>query len=164
MFSFHSLLSTPITHWKRHLTWDEVNPFHRQTHPAKRFFQLAANGGRLTSFAILFQPVSAQPPSLDTRDDERCRPTLQPFCGAPPACGATAVVNAADKRIINGQTDVNQLVAVQSTSGAWEKYLATCANHWMPPGSEPVSSGLLADSHDLPVGSKLDVMGHDPVS
>jgi ribonucleoside-diphosphate reductase beta chain len=40
-------------------------------------------------------------------------------------------VNAADKRIINGRTDVNQLVPFKY-KWAWEKYLATCANHWMP--------------------------------
>ena len=40
-------------------------------------------------------------------------------------------VNAADKRIINGQTDVNQLVPFKY-KWAWEKYLAGCANHWMP--------------------------------
>lgn len=42
-----------------------------------------------------------------------------------------ARVNAADKRIINGKTDVNQLVPFKY-KWAWEKYLATCANHWMP--------------------------------
>ncbi|MDB5849668.1 MAG: ribonucleotide-diphosphate reductase subunit beta, partial [Rhodoferax sp.] len=40
-------------------------------------------------------------------------------------------VNAADKRIINGQTDVNQLVPFKY-KWAWEKYLASCSNHWMP--------------------------------
>ena len=40
-------------------------------------------------------------------------------------------INAADKRIINGKTDVNQLVPFKY-KWAWEKYLATCANHWMP--------------------------------
>ena len=44
---------------------------------------------------------------------------------------ATRRVRAADKRIINGQTDVNQLVPFKY-KWAWEKYLATCANHWMP--------------------------------
>ena len=46
---------------------------------------------------------------------------------------STAVrrVNAADKRIINGRTDVNQLVPFKY-KWAWEKYLASCANHWMP--------------------------------
>src|ERR1700741_4233357 len=43
----------------------------------------------------------------------------------------TRRVNAAEKRIINGQTDVNQLVPFKY-KWAWEKYLATCANHWMP--------------------------------
>jgi ribonucleoside-diphosphate reductase beta chain len=42
-----------------------------------------------------------------------------------------ARVNVADKRIINGQTDVNQLVPFKY-KWAWEKYLSGCANHWMP--------------------------------
>jgi ribonucleoside-diphosphate reductase beta chain len=53
---------------------------------------------------------------------------------APAAKGNTAAqrrVNAADKRIINGQTDVNQLVPFKY-KWAWEKYLSSCANHWMP--------------------------------
>ena len=40
-------------------------------------------------------------------------------------------VNAAEKRIINGHTDLNQLVPFKY-KWAWEKYLASCANHWMP--------------------------------
>ena len=40
-------------------------------------------------------------------------------------------INAIDKRIINGKTDVNQLVPFKY-KWAWEKYLAQCANHWMP--------------------------------
>jgi ribonucleoside-diphosphate reductase beta chain len=57
---------------------------------------------------------------------------------SPSAPRATAVdapahhrVLAADKRIINGKTDVNQLVPFKY-KWAWEKYLATCSNHWMP--------------------------------
>jgi ribonucleoside-diphosphate reductase beta chain len=48
-----------------------------------------------------------------------------------PEPAAARRVNVADKRIINGQTDVNQLVPFKY-KWAWEKYLATCANHWMP--------------------------------
>ncbi|MBW8896886.1 MAG: ribonucleotide-diphosphate reductase subunit beta [Massilia sp.] len=48
-----------------------------------------------------------------------------------PAPAAARRVKAADKRIINGRTDVNQLVPFKY-KWAWEKYLATCANHWMP--------------------------------
>ena len=41
-------------------------------------------------------------------------------------------VVAADKRIINGQTDVNQLVPFRY-DWAWDEfYLKACANHWMP--------------------------------
>jgi hypothetical protein len=40
-------------------------------------------------------------------------------------------VRAEDKRIINANTDVNQLVPFKY-KWAWEKYIAACANHWMP--------------------------------
>lgn len=40
-------------------------------------------------------------------------------------------IRASYKRIINGQSDVNQLVPFKY-KWAWEKYLATRANHWMP--------------------------------
>ncbi|HTP73734.1 MAG TPA: ribonucleotide-diphosphate reductase subunit beta [Burkholderiaceae bacterium] len=45
--------------------------------------------------------------------------------------GSSRRVNVAEKRIINGQTDVNQLVPFKY-KWAWEKYLAACSNHWMP--------------------------------
>ena len=56
-----------------------------------------------------------------------------------PAATAAAVtpdasqqrVNVSEKRIINGKTDVNQLVPFKD-KWAWEKYIASCANHWMP--------------------------------
>jgi len=64
--------------------------------------------------------------------------TLNDGATAPAAATASVAsatserrVNAADKRIINGRTDVNQLVPFKY-KWAWEKYLATCANHWMP--------------------------------
>ena len=80
--------------------------------------------------------------------DDQVKPALQPAmpttrnAGAAPAAGHSSPstsanasskrrVNVADKRIINGQTDVNQLVPFKY-KWAWEKYLATCANHWMP--------------------------------
>jgi len=43
----------------------------------------------------------------------------------------TARIRAEDKKIINCPLDVNQLVPFKYT-WAWEKYLAACANHWMP--------------------------------
>ena len=56
---------------------------------------------------------------------------LRPAVPATPVAPAPRRVRAADKRIINGQTDVNQLVPFKY-KWAWEKYLASCANHWMP--------------------------------
>jgi len=43
----------------------------------------------------------------------------------------TGRVRLEDKRVINGQADVNQLVPFKYR-WAWDKYLAGCANHWMP--------------------------------
>ena len=40
-------------------------------------------------------------------------------------------VRLEDKRVINGASDVNQLVPFKYR-WAWDKYLAACANHWMP--------------------------------
>jgi ribonucleoside-diphosphate reductase beta chain len=40
-------------------------------------------------------------------------------------------VTAEDKKVINSKADVNQLVPFKY-KWAWEKYLAACANHWMP--------------------------------
>ena len=45
--------------------------------------------------------------------------------------GLVRRVKVEDKRIINGGTDVNQLVPFKY-KWAWEKYLSGCANHWMP--------------------------------
>jgi ribonucleoside-diphosphate reductase beta chain len=70
---------------------------------------------------------------------------LQAMSGLmPPAPAPTAVpverysagnshrrVSVEDKAIINAQADVNQLVPFKY-KWAWEKYLAACANHWMP--------------------------------
>jgi ribonucleoside-diphosphate reductase beta chain len=40
-------------------------------------------------------------------------------------------VSVSEKRVINATADVNQLLPMKYT-WAWEKYLAGCANHWMP--------------------------------
>lgn len=42
-----------------------------------------------------------------------------------------ARIHVDDKRIINCRADLNQLVPFKY-QWAWEKYLAACANHWMP--------------------------------
>jgi ribonucleoside-diphosphate reductase beta chain len=50
---------------------------------------------------------------------------------APSSDAALRRVRVEDKRIINGNADVNQLVPFKY-KWAWEKYLSGCANHWMP--------------------------------
>ncbi len=47
------------------------------------------------------------------------------------AAANTGRIRAEDKAIINSRADVNQLVPFKH-KWAWEKYLAACANHWMP--------------------------------
>jgi ribonucleoside-diphosphate reductase beta chain len=48
-----------------------------------------------------------------------------------PAAEAFRRVTVEDKKVINSKADVNQLVPFKY-KWAWEKYLAACANHWMP--------------------------------
>ena len=82
-----------------------------------------------------FQPQPqlqpASPPQAP--QDVALDPALVQAAGVQADAAAVAErrVNAADKRIINGQTDVNQLVPFKY-KWAWDKYLAGCANHWMP--------------------------------
>jgi len=61
---------------------------------------------------------------------ESTAPAAQ-LADAPAVAPQTRRVQASDKRVINGATDVNQLVPFKY-KWAWEKYLAGCANHWMP--------------------------------
>ena len=99
------------------LTWDEeikpASPNPLASGISSRSMELPP------SFSPALQPAVAQ-----------AAPQAAP-APAPQASTDTRRVNVADKRIINGQTDVNQLVPFKY-KWAWEKYLATCANHWMP--------------------------------
>ena len=90
---------------------------------------------------------------LSFDDDVKSMPGLQPMAalGMQPSAGFMPVspapaqttreleaavstarrIRAEDKRVINGSTDVNQLVPFKY-KWAWDKYLSACANHWMP--------------------------------
>jgi ribonucleoside-diphosphate reductase beta chain len=60
--------------------------------------------------------------------------TSAPEAEAGPRVGTEASfrrVRIEDKLVINGKADVNQLVPFKY-KWAWDKYLAGCANHWMP--------------------------------
>ena len=57
--------------------------------------------------------------------------TPEPMAADGAASSEFRRIRVEDKRVINGGTDVNQLVPFKY-KWAWEKYLSSCANHWMP--------------------------------
>ena len=83
------------------------------------------SGGSLLGLQSVVQPLAGMPGSAMPRMDRA--PLIEPAAAVP----SLRRVNAADKRIINGATDVNQLVPFKY-KWAWQKYLDSCANHWMP--------------------------------
>ena len=106
------------------LNWDEdVTP--------------AATPSRAPQFHPEFVPqpalaeVTASPQQRDVAFDPAVVAKPAASASNSAAAGEARRVNAADKRVINGQTDVNQLVPFKY-KWAWDKYLAGCANHWMP--------------------------------
>ncbi len=126
------------------LTWDEeVKPAPPLSTPR------SSSGSRETESPSQFSALTSRAastsletlmPTFRTLDGAvRPVPAVKPAtASATPSASPSATppaapkrVNAADKRIINGQTDVNQLVPFKY-KWAWEKYLASCANHWMP--------------------------------
>jgi ribonucleoside-diphosphate reductase beta chain len=90
-----------------------------QSEPALQTLQAAQ--------AVVFPAAQRATPAAAA--EVMVKPATAPAAKAQATAGRR--VNVADKRIINGQTDVNQLVPFKY-KWAWEKYLATCANHWMP--------------------------------
>lgn len=58
-------------------------------------------------------------------------PAAEPVSSALTGIHDIRRIKAEDKRIINGDADVNQLVPFKY-KWAWQKYLDACANHWMP--------------------------------
>jgi ribonucleoside-diphosphate reductase beta chain len=101
------------------LVWEEN--IHSKTTPQPRSASIPPEPMLMNS-VIESRSLAASPVK-----SVEAKPAAQPIVVA----ASTRRVNAADKRIINGQTDVNQLVPFKY-KWAWEKYLATCANHWMP--------------------------------
>ena len=76
------------------------------------------------------KPTSAQPqpglqPAVQPRVNAQQDVALDPSLVAKPAAAVDPMhrVDASDKRVINGQTDVNQLVPFKY-KWAWDKYLA----------------------------------------
>ena len=105
------------------LTWDEE---------VKPSLQNQLAGGSHDSRSMALPPLNASA-AVRMLSDAPIATQATNLATANTAAAPTAHrrVKASDKRIINGQTDVNQLVPFKY-KWAWEKYLATCANHWMP--------------------------------
>ena len=108
------------------LTWDEdVKP--ASPAPSAAPFSNGLPVGRTAPAS----PVSSAAPVFGELPLQAALASGAPVAASSAQAASTRRVTAADKRIINGQTDVNQLVPFKY-KWAWEKYLATCANHWMP--------------------------------
>ncbi|MEE9302730.1 MAG: ribonucleotide-diphosphate reductase subunit beta [Thiotrichaceae bacterium] len=60
-----------------------------------------------------------------------------------PSADSTAPINVADKRVINGKTDVNQLAPFKYP-WAWEYFLNANKNHWTP-----LDINMAQDIHDF---------------
>ena len=112
------------------LTWDEE---------VKPSLQNSLKSGVPSNRSMDISPLNSEHEHAGVRmlNDGVYMPNLMQVATTPVVESNTAApavmkrVKASDKRIINGQTDVNQLVPFKY-KWAWEKYLATCANHWMP--------------------------------
>jgi len=106
------------------LSWDD------EVTPAAKPTQAPQSQSALASVTSASHPMSPHAQLNAQLTNTALNPAL--VAKSQDAAGAESRrVNAADKRIINGQTDVNQLVPFKY-KWAWDKYLAGCANHWMP--------------------------------
>ncbi|MCX7273767.1 MAG: ribonucleotide-diphosphate reductase subunit beta, partial [Burkholderiales bacterium] len=100
------------------LSWEETTP-QTPVRPAMPTRPLVPSPALVSAPAAAIAPVPVARFSL----------AAGPADGPPDTTNRR--VRVEDKRIINGASDVNQLVPFKY-KWAWDKYLATCANHWMP--------------------------------
>ena len=115
------------------LSWDDPIPA-TPARPAPAQSPMPA----LQPVSAAAAPTAARPhaPAAARATPDQIAVPAQPHADARPHNGSQVAqsdrrVRVEDKRIINGGADVNQLVPFKY-KWAWEKYLATCANHWMP--------------------------------
>src|SRR3990172_746600 len=78
-------------------------------------------------------------PQANATVDRKNEPKIE--IGRPPA-PTLAPINAADKRIVNGKADINQLAPFKYP-WAWEFFLKANRNHWTP-----LEIGMAQDVHD----------------
>ena len=84
------------------------------------------------------QPAAAPQPNATVSGRNQPKTEFSP----PPASPSLAPINAADKRIVNGKADINQLAPFKYP-WAWEFFLKANRNHWTP-----LEIGMAQDVHD----------------
>lgn len=112
----------------RNLSGQVAGVAHASTHESTPAARASAQGASQISAGVL-QAAHQTPSGANIFASDFVAPAAPSEVDI--AAAKEARVNVADKRIINGKTDVNQLVPFKY-KWAWEKYLAGCANHWMP--------------------------------
>ena len=117
--------------------WDTPAPTHTPHHtPHPTSAQHAAATG-LTKIGNTATALTDGRPGLDadaTRNPALLAPDARP--------GALAAVRASDKRVVNGQGDINQLAPFKYP-WAWEFFLNANRNHWTP-----LEISMAQDVHD----------------
>ena len=98
--------------------------FGKKTEPPRTFTPQAPRNARAPP-CVRPSRRQSKPPPRSNRSRSRRPP--QP----PPQCRPRAASRPPTSASSTASTDVNQLVPFKY-KWAWEKYLATCANHWMP--------------------------------
>ncbi|UCV13589.1 ribonucleotide-diphosphate reductase subunit beta [Quatrionicoccus australiensis] len=89
------------------------------------------------------QPAAPQSPAVNVENAakavvDRVAPAIPDQAGTP----SLAPINAADKRIVNGKADINQLAPFKYP-WAWEFFLKANRNHWTP-----LEISMAQDVHD----------------
>ena len=88
-------------------------------------------------------PATAASPAPAAAPEADCTPLESLLAHSAPAPRpALAPINAADKRIVNGKADINQLAPFKYP-WAWEFFLKANRNHWTP-----LEIGMAQDVHD----------------
>ena len=127
------------------LSWDDPQPARQMppagpqgvNRPAATEADRAAMRGATAAVPSLSSATSGSPATVSSALSAAADAGSSTGSVAPGAASSSMIaasdrrVRVEDKRIINGASDVNQLVPFKYR-WAWDKYLATCANHWMP--------------------------------
>jgi ribonucleoside-diphosphate reductase beta chain len=90
-------------------------------------------------------PSAAAQPNATVAPKKQTKTEIEPVLpadGAPARAAYLAPINAADKRIVNGKADINQLAPFKYP-WAWEFFLKANRNHWTP-----LEIGMAQDVHD----------------